>query len=71
MPKLLFFDEKKIRKIRIIFDIESPIFRLFHKVAKLGKASWDAYNQGGWLISKDLLKNWIAEGVASELNDSQ
>jgi hypothetical protein len=28
------------------------------------------FNQGGWLISKDLLKNWIAEGVASKINDS-
>ena len=48
---------------------ESPIFALFDKVVKLGKASWDAYNQGGWLISSDHLKNWIAEGVASEVND--
>ena len=49
MPKLLFFNEKKnSRKIRMIF--ESPIFALFDKVAKLGKAFWDAYNQGGWLI---------------------
>ena len=38
-------------------------------MAKLGKASWDAYNQGGCLI--DLLKNCIAEGVASEVNDAQ
>ena len=37
---------------------------------KLGKASRDAYNlnRGGWLILQDLLKNWVAEGVASEVN---
>ena len=23
---------------------------IFKEVAKLGKASWDAYNRGGWLI---------------------
>jgi hypothetical protein len=23
---------------------------IFDKVAKLGKATWDAYNLGGWLI---------------------
>jgi len=39
-------------------------------VAKLGKAFWDACNQGGWLISLDLFKNWIAEGVPSEINDT-
>ena len=50
---------------------ESPIFALCDKVAKLGKASWDAYNQGGWLDSIRLFeKNWIAEGVPSKVNDS-
>ena len=39
-------------------------------MAKLGKATWDAYNLGGWLILQALLKNWVAEGVASEVNDS-
>ena len=38
----------------MIFDIhihiESLILTLFENVAKLGKASRDAYNQGGWLI---------------------
>ena len=29
---------------------ESPIFASFNKLAKLGKASQDAYNQGKWLI---------------------
>ena len=46
-PNLLFFNEKKIREIRMIFDFESPIFA---KRAKVGKASQDAYNMGGWLI---------------------
>ena len=43
---------------------------IFEDLAKLGKASWDAYNQGRWLILYNLLKNWIAEGVASKDNDS-
>ena len=42
--------KKKIRKIWMIFDIEnslqeSAMFALFDEAAKLGKASWDAYNQ--------------------------
>ena len=37
----------------------------------VGKASWDAYNQGGWLDSIRLFeKNRIAEGVPSKVNDS-
>ena len=50
-------------------DFESPFFALFDKLAKLDKASQDAYNPGGWLILYDRLKNWVAEGVASEVND--
>ena len=42
------------------------------EAAKLGKAS-KAYNRWGWLILrdllKDLLKNWVAEGVAFDSND--
>jgi hypothetical protein len=64
-PNLLFFNEKKIRKIQMIFDIENSLCEL----AKLGKACQDAYNHGGWLILLDCLKNWVAECVASEVND--
>ena len=35
----------------------------------LEKASWDTYKQGGWLIWKDLLKNWVDEGVAFGVNN--
>ena len=35
----------------------------------LCKASKDAYNQGEWLILKDLLSEWVAEGVASDPHD--
>ena len=42
---------------------------IFHQAAKLGKASRNAYNPGLWLIFYDLLKNWVAEGVTSEVND--
>ena len=48
---------------------ESQIFALCNELAKLGKASQDDYNLGGWLILQDRLKNWVAECVASEVND--
>ena len=38
---------------------------IFDQAANLGKASKDAYDPGLWLI----LKNWVAEGVASDVND--
>ena len=41
---------------------------IFGQAAKLGKASRNAYNPGLWLIFYDLLKNWVAEGVATEVN---
>ena len=45
---------KKIRKIRLIFDIEihfeSPILAICNGAEKLGKASREAYKQGEWLI---------------------
>jgi hypothetical protein len=42
---------------------------IFDQAAKLGKASRDAYNPGLWLILLDLLKNWVAESVSSDVND--
>ena len=41
---------------------------IFDQAAKLGKVSRDAYDSGLWLILQDLLKNWVAEGVASNVN---
>ena len=41
---------------------------IFDQAAKLGKASRDANNPGLWLILKDLLKNCVANGVASDVN---
>ena len=35
----------------------------------LGKASQDAYNPGKWLILQALMKYWVAEGIASDVND--
>jgi hypothetical protein len=46
---------------------ESSILALFDKGAKLGKASRDNCNWGGWLILLELLKNWVAKG--SEVHD--
>ena len=43
---------------------------IFDEVAKLGKTTQDAYNQGEWLILSALFKNWVAKGVASEVNDT-
>ena len=42
---------------------------IFYQAAKLGKSSRNAYNSGLLLILQDLLKNWVAEGVASDIND--
>ena len=42
---------------------------IFDQAAKLGKASRDAYNPGLWLILFDLLKNWVAKGMASDINE--
>ena len=42
---------------------------IFDQAAKLGKASRDAYNPCLWLILLDLLKNWVAESVSSDVND--
>ena len=39
-------------------------------MAKLGKSTQDTYNWGGWLILKDLLNKWVAEGVASDPHDT-
>ena len=40
--------KKKIRKIWMIFDIENSLWK--SNLAKLGKASQNAHNPGGWLI---------------------
>ena len=48
---------------------ESQILSLFDKAAKLGKASGDAYNGGGWLILEDLLNELVTEGVSSHPHD--
>ena len=39
-------------------------------MAKLGKASQDAYNPAGWLFLQALLKNGVAEGVTSDSLDT-
>ena len=43
---------------------------IFDQVAKLGKASRDAYNPGLWLILYALMKNGVAEGVAPDPHDT-
>ena len=42
---------------------------IFDEAAKLGKKTQVAYNLGGLLNLEALLKNWVAKGVASEVND--
>ena len=42
---------------------------IFDQAAKLGKASRDAYIPELLLILYDLLKNWDAKGVASDINN--
>ena len=56
---------QKIRKIHF----ESQILALFAEAAKLGKTSEDAYNRGRWLVLKDLLNEWVANGVVSDPHD--
>jgi hypothetical protein len=43
----------------------------FDQAAKLGKASWDAYNPGLWLILYALLKNEVAKVVPSDPHDTK
>ena len=45
--------------------------QIFDQVAKLGKASRDAYNPGLWIILYALLKNGVAEGVAFDPHDTK
>ena len=48
----------------MIFDLENS---LCDEAAKLGKASWNAYNQGGWLIFKTLWKIGLLKMSLSRL----
>ena len=52
--KFVFFNEKNWERFGWFLtekiDFESPFFALCDKLAKLGKASQDAYNPGKWLI---------------------
>ena len=62
--KLDFQSEFSVSKIKKM--VKSGL--IFDQAAKLGKASRDANNPGLWLILKDLLKNCVANGVASDVN---
>ena len=58
----------------MIFDIENLLLNSnfgtsLNEAAKIAKASRNAYNQEGWIIQQDLSKNWVAKGVASEVNN--
>jgi hypothetical protein len=44
-------------------------FRDFLAFRQGGKATWNVYNLGGWLILSALLKNLVAKDVVSEVND--
>ena len=61
---LAFFD-----KINFLTTLLLKLGQIFDEVAKLGKSTQDAYNPGKWLILLALLKNWVAEGIASDVND--
>ncbi len=45
--------------------------QILEKAAKLGKSNQDAHNPGKWLILQVLLKNWVAESVASDSHDTR
>jgi len=61
---LAFFD-----KINFSTTLLLKLGQIFDEVAKLGKSTQDAYNPGKWLILKALLKSWVAQGIASDVND--
>ena len=53
----------------MIFDIENLLWKSnFRTLQRGGKASWDAYTLRMANFARPL-KNWIAEGVVSEVND--
>ena len=54
---------------RLLKNQKSNILAHHDRMKMLEKASWDTYKQGGWLILKDLLKNWVDEGVAFGVNN--
>ena len=55
----------------MIFDVENSLWKSnFHTLRRAGKASQDAYNPGKWLIFWAVLKNGVAEGVASNSHDT-
>ena len=56
-------------KINFLTTFLLKLGQIFDKVAKLGKSTQVAYNPGKWLILEALLKNWVAEGIASNVND--
>ena len=47
--------------------VQSPICA---ELAELDQVSQDAYNPGGWLIFKAVLKNGVAKVVASDPHDT-
>ena len=63
-------NQKDLNEFWVENSLWKSIFAIREKMAKLGKASWDAYNQGGWLISSGLSKIWIAKCVPYEVNDN-
>ena len=62
----MIFDNFKIKKRTLLLNLG----QILDKVAKLGKSTQDSYNLGGWLILLYLLKNGVAEGVASDPHDT-
>ena len=61
---LAFFD-----KINFLTTLLLKSGQIFDEVAKLSKSTQDTFNPGKWLILYALLKNWVAEGIASYVND--
>ena len=57
-------------KINFLPTLLLKLGLIFDEVAKLGKSTQDAHNPGKWLILQVLLKNWVAESVASDSHDT-
>ena len=56
-------------KINFLTTLLLKLGQIFDEVAKLGKSTQEAYNPRKWLILSALLKNWVAEDIASNVND--
>ena len=66
----LLSSRKNLEQNENLWTLLLKLGQIFDEVAKLGKSTQDTYNRVGWLILQALLKNGVAEGVASDSHDT-